>query len=140
MAYSDTMTDPVEEFRSNGGTGSVTATAANVTKNNAPTQQQGSSSSGMSQWSPLSTLERQYQTQQLLLFVKTNANCCIAGGVEYILKQQKTSSSSNRTSTKVEDVTASAAAGHSLLSDWHVCAGEGGQACKAHWRPQAQRM
>lgn len=45
------------------------------------------------QYSPISTMERQYDVplgQRLLLFVRTNANCCLQGGVETILKLQKT--------------------------------------------------
>jgi hypothetical protein len=47
--------------------------------------------SGLSTYSPISTLERQYTGagQRVCLFVKTNANCCLTGGVEGILKQRK---------------------------------------------------
>lgn len=40
------------------------------------------------QYSPISTLERQYAGagQRVFLFCKTNANCCVSGGVEGILK------------------------------------------------------
>jgi hypothetical protein len=47
--------------------------------------------SGLSNYSPISTLERQYKGagQRVCLFVKTNANCCLTGGVEGILKLRK---------------------------------------------------
>lgn len=48
--------------------------------------------SGISSYSPISTLEQQYAEpvgQRLLLFLKANANCCLAGGVETYLKLQK---------------------------------------------------
>ena len=46
----------------------------------------------------IATLERQYWPpvgQRMLLFVQTNANCGLQGGVETILKLQKSESSHN---------------------------------------------
>lgn len=50
-------------------------------------------------YSPMSTLEKQYKTNRVLLFVRTNNNCWLPGGVEYILSQ--TSKQSESTSTVV---------------------------------------
>ena len=47
--------------------------------------------SGISSYSPLSTLARQYEGHCLLLFVKASSSCCLEGGVEYILKNKKAS-------------------------------------------------
>jgi len=52
-------------------------------------------SSSLSLYSPISTLERQYAGEQrLLLFLRTNANCCLPGGVESLLKLQHKSTAS----------------------------------------------
>lgn len=60
--------------------------------------------SGLHGYSPISTLERQYAgngTGRIFVFVKTNAACCLAGGVEENLNQRKTSSKNPNSSTLV---------------------------------------
>jgi hypothetical protein len=49
-------------------------------------------SSGIGSYSPISNLAKQYVEpvgQRLFLFVKTNPNCCLSGGVEALLKQKQ---------------------------------------------------
>ena len=59
----------------------------------APTSMHGSvattSSSSLNSYSPISTLEHQYDRpvgERMLIFVGTNPQCCLEGGVESILK------------------------------------------------------
>jgi hypothetical protein len=49
-------------------------------------------SSGIGSYNPISNLTKQYAQpigQRLFLFVKTNPNCCLTGGVEALLKQKQ---------------------------------------------------
>lgn len=58
------------------------------------------STHGLSSYSPIQTLEQQYSTQPCLqLFVRTNANCCLAGGVEALFKLQHNTTTQNSTSS-----------------------------------------
>ena len=53
------------------------------------TSQVSTSKSALTNFSPISTLERQYAGgPRLCLFLRTNANCCLPGGVEALLKLQ----------------------------------------------------
>lgn len=58
----------------------------------APSQQAPSSSISLASYSPISSLERQYAAgPRLLVFIRTNGNCCLQGGVEALLKMQQKS-------------------------------------------------
>lgn len=57
------------------------------------------SESGLSQHSPISTLEDQYVEpigQRVCLFIRTNEKCCLNGGVEVLLKKMKSKTDSGR--------------------------------------------
>ncbi|GAX20873.1 inositol polyphosphate-4-phosphatase [Fistulifera solaris] len=55
------------------------------------------SAPGNKAYSPMSTLEKQYNTNRVFLFVRTNNNCWLPGGVEYILSQTSKFSESSTT-------------------------------------------
>ena len=76
---------------------STTTTAAQAdnhtttTTTTTTTGASSSSSSGISSYNPISNLSKQYAApvgSRLFLFVKTNPNCCLIGGVEALLKQK----------------------------------------------------
>ena len=61
--------------------------ASTTSMNNAGGSVATTSSSSLTSYSPISTLERQYNMgQRLMVFVSANAACCLEGGVESIIK------------------------------------------------------
>ena len=80
------------------------------------------SASSLSSYSPISTLEQQYGSSgdRILLFVRTNGNCCLPGGVEALLKL-RTTSSSNSHAASVDNSTVpsppDASSSHNIVDD-----------------------
>jgi hypothetical protein len=83
--------------------------------NNAGSGVATTSSSSLNSYSPISSLERQYNMgQRIMLFVNANAQCCLEGGVESILKvkgdQATTLSSSSSSGNRMTGGSSSATA------------------------------